>query len=51
MPTTETERVPFRIDPAMLAGEGLEEIPPWTKPPEGAHGHAIEERIGVEMPE
>ena len=32
----------------MLAGEGLEEIPPWTNPPEGAHGHAIVWKGGPE---
>ena len=48
MPTSGTKGVPFRIDPAMLAGEGLEEIPPWTNPPEGEHGHAIVSKGGPE---
>ena len=41
MPRTETKGVPLRIDRATLAGEGLEQIPPWDNPPEGAHGHGI----------
>ena len=41
MPKAETRGVPMRIERATLAGEGLEQIPPWDNPPEGTHGHGI----------
>ena len=41
MPRTETQGAPLRLDPAVLAGQGLEEFPPPPNPPEGTHGHVL----------
>ena len=41
MPRTETKGAPVLVDPAKLAGRGLEEFPPFPNPPEGKHGHAL----------
>jgi uncharacterized cupin superfamily protein len=46
MPKTETQRAPVRIDPALLAGRGLDEIPPRPAMPAGTTGHVISERDG-----
>lgn len=48
MPAAKTQGVPLRIDPSILAGEGLVEIPLWANPAKGAHGHAIVHNGGPE---
>ena len=42
MPRTETKGTPLRLDPAKLAGKGLEEFPPLPNQPEGTSGHFLE---------
>lgn len=34
MPAAETQGVPLGIDPSILVGEGIVEIPLWANPPE-----------------
>ncbi len=41
MPKTDTRGIPLRLDPATLAGEGLEEFPPLPNQPEGKSGHIL----------
>ena len=41
MPETKTKGVPLPLDPAKLAGQGLDQIKPWANPPKGTHGHGI----------